>query len=562
MSRTRTMPIQHLARFLLCFCIIIIDLFAFHSSVVDHSIFQSSVRSAAAHAHYTSEMDGIYWPQGQALPNFASPEELDVARVTNLPGDLSLLLGTLQGLVNRSRPQIYLQEGMPAEGANTWLQSLNIPYILHSDPWEVVDKYINTARGVIVYDPRIIDTVNVATTMAGLYDGVVASPQLMKKLTAAPYNLPVLADLRGKFASNLQANIWQVQHLWPYVSHRMLIGIRATTPSRLVGHATTYGYLRDYAVANRAMVFWFSLLNPTEVNLFRQVLSTVKPGTPYLGWYDKEFRGVRLTSSYGVYTIAADFFSNLTVFSGVRAPSLIQRTAPTPPLRNKIYVTFTMSEGDNFQYIQHAMRHLWEDPQRGQVPLNWSINPLLYDAAPTMLNYYQLTASTNDYLVAGPSGAGYAYPSSWLFRNVNSFMHQSYNYMQKAGLHVIFVIDDQRTIPRYVSNAYSEYAHASGILYNWWNPISYTTVSAGRIPLSKQVTATNRRDMLNAIRLSARHWNGRSPLFLSALAISWNLSPTDIKYVADHLGPNYTVVRGDQFFELFRASRRLPPAQY
>ncbi|GCE21717.1 LLM class flavin-dependent oxidoreductase [Dictyobacter kobayashii] len=422
----------------------------------------------------------------------------------------------------------------------------------------MVDKYIATARGVIVYDPHIIDSVNVATTMAGLDDGVVVSPQLMKRLTAAPYNMSVLADLRGKFSSNLQANIWQVQNLWPRASHRLLVGLLPTTPSQIAGHVTTYGYLRDYAVANRAMVFWFSLQSPTEINLFRQVLSTVTPGTPYLGWYDKEFRGVRLTSSYGVYTIAADYFSNLTVFSGVRAPSLLQKTAPSLPLRNKIYVTFTMSEGDNFQYVQHAMRHLWEDPQRGNVPLNWSINPLLYDAAPTMLNHYQLTASANDYLVAGPSGGGYAYPSNWLFSNLNSFMRQSNNYMQKAGLHVIFIIDDQTTIPSYVSHAYSAYAHTSGILYNWWNPISRMTVSAGNLPVSTQVTATTRLDMLKAIRLSASQWNGRSPLFISALAISWNLSPTDIKYVVDHLGSNYRVVRGDQYFQLFRAARGCP----
>ncbi|GLV60886.1 hypothetical protein KDH_77050 [Dictyobacter sp. S3.2.2.5] len=565
MSRAHTTPIQHLARFLLCSAIIVVELFGVHVPVVNHAVFHLPVRAASAHTravHGTHDTYGISWPQGQALPRFAAPEELDVARVTDQPGDLCLLLATLQGLVNRNRPQIYLEEGQPAEGVDTWLQSLGVPYIVHDDPWEVIYKYIATARGVIVYDPKIIDTVNVATTMAGLYDGVVVSPQLLKRLTGTTYNMPILADLRGKFSSNLQADIWQVKNLWPLASHRLLIGLLPTTPSRLLGHVTTYGYLRDYAVANRAMVFWFSLQSPTQVGLFRQVLADVKPGTPYLGWYDKEFRGVRLTSSYGVYTIAADYFSNLTVFSGVRAPSLIQRIAPTTPLRNKIYVTFTMSEGDNFQYVQHAMRRLWDDPERGQVPLNWSINPLLYDAAPTILNHYQLTASANDYLVAGPSGGGYAYPSNWLFSNLNSFMRQSSTYMRKTGLHVIFILDDRLAIPAYVSKAYSQYAHTSGILYNWWNPISYTTISTGNMPVSTQVTATSRQEMLNAIRLSASRWNRRSPLFLSALAISWSLSPTDIKYVADHLGPNYVVVRGDQYFKLFRKARGLPAAQY
>ncbi|GCE21716.1 GxGYxYP domain-containing protein [Dictyobacter kobayashii] len=120
MSRTTTTPIQHLARCLLCFGIITIELFCFNVSSVNHNVFQPQARSASAHArlasHYADGADGIYWPQGQALPIFASPDELDVARVTNQPGDLCLLLATLQGLVNRSRPQIYLEEGEPAEG--------------------------------------------------------------------------------------------------------------------------------------------------------------------------------------------------------------------------------------------------------------------------------------------------------------------------------------------------------------------------------------------------------------------------------------------------------------
>src|SRR4029453_5562279 len=44
-----------------------------------------------------------------------------------------------------------------------------------------------------------------------------------------------------------------------------------------------YGYLRDYAVANKAMVFWLDSNVPEQKALFEKILSDVKPGTPYLG---------------------------------------------------------------------------------------------------------------------------------------------------------------------------------------------------------------------------------------------------------------------------------------
>lgn len=173
---------------------------------------------------------------------------------------------------------------------------------------------------------------------------------------------------------------------------------------------------RDYIVATRALVFWLDPLLPVEANLFSQIPSKVEADTPYLGWFvgGHEADGVTLCAQYGVPVLAADFFNNATVFGGVRANvKASQPSVQTPPLQNKVYVTLTMSEGDNLQYDQHRMRQIWDDPNRGKEPLNWSTTPLLLDAGPAMLSYYQQTQTANDFLIAGPSGAGYTYPGDW-----------------------------------------------------------------------------------------------------------------------------------------------------
>ncbi len=102
-----------------------------------------------------------------------------------------------------------------------------------------------------------------------------------------------------------------------------------------------YGYLRDYAVANKAMVFWLSTSVPEEKALFEKILSDVKPGTPYMGWFDNDFEGevagIDITSKHGVYVLPSDWFHNMTVFSGTKHKNVKMKKPTTPKLENKIY---------------------------------------------------------------------------------------------------------------------------------------------------------------------------------------------------------------------------------
>ena len=79
-----------------------------------------------------------------------------------------------------------------------------------------------------------------------------------------------------------------------------------------------------------------------------------------------------------------------------------------PKLDNKAYVAVFISDGDNIQYTQRAMRRIWDRaaPHRGKVPLNWTIAPGLVDIGPGILNYYYTTATEKDCFVTGPTGMG------------------------------------------------------------------------------------------------------------------------------------------------------------
>lgn len=87
--------------------------------------------------------------------------------------------------MNRSEPRIYLIENQE-EGRFAWLNDLDVPYKVHDDYWNIFAAYKQEVKGIIVYDPQVPDTINVATTLAGLKDAVVASPELALKLSSAP----------------------------------------------------------------------------------------------------------------------------------------------------------------------------------------------------------------------------------------------------------------------------------------------------------------------------------------------------------------------------------------
>ncbi|UVI33356.1 GxGYxYP domain-containing protein [Paenibacillus spongiae] len=647
----------------------------------------------------------ISWPEKQALPSFSKVKQLDVADVYNAPGDIKLLMATLQGIVNRVEPRIYLLENKE-EGKFTWLNDLNVPYKVRDDYWQIVRTYKNEISGIIIYDPKIPDSVNVATTLAGLKGAVVASPELAEKLQAAPYDLKVLNDLQGKFKDRMDAYNWQYENLWSTTTHRMLVGLSPYTSVRLPdnqedlfkvvaeektqerdaknrqvydldlsaslgksdvylrfadafpqdgwgtavhevtikadgktiaqfipgtpeeepflydrqssqvsegsgGHrfadnnryfiykftppANTskltasvemwnqykvsvgnvqpvsseqmepYGYLRDYAVANQAMVFWLDSNVPEQKALFEKILSDVKPGTPYLGWFNNdvegEFSGVEITSNHGVYVLAADWFSNLTVFSGTKANKAKAKAADTPKLENKIYVTYTFSEGDNFQYNQHRMRILWDDPNRGKVPLNWTSSPLLYDGAPVMLNYFNETATDNDLIIAGPSGAGYFYPNAWPTDSFSAFLKQSYSYLEKTGMTIPYVLNrvNGENVPLSDAHAaaYMKEYKASGLFLSWEDRHGVEIID-GKLPVSTIQGMSTVEDGKRILADAKAKWDGKSPLFVSLGLLAWSLTPSDIAELQASLGSEYEAVRADQYFALIREANGLP----
>lgn len=463
------------------------------------------------------------------------------------------LFASLKGIINRTQPRIFSYEGDAfAEGKYTWLQSLGLNWNEPADKWSLITRYRSELEGLIVYDPAQTHTINLATMLAKDRKALIVSPALLSRLRSAPYNLPVLLDLRGLYTSKLQVYQALYNTYWPTLDHRLLIGLNPDAQKAA---------LREYATALGAAVVWLDPAVPAESSLLNSFLSSMPAGSNYMGWWPEEGAGVERGSTYGISTIASDWCSNLTVHSGMPRTVNLAPMPPKPTLQNKIYVAFILSDGDNLQYVEHLMRKLWNNPDRGSVPIGWTLSPAMLDAMPGALNFYWQTSTVNDNLISGPSGYGYIYPNSWPNQSLlDQFVAKTETYNRRAGFRVVTVWNTiTGGINQNVGQSFA--ANAPSLLgltaQNTGGGLTIYSSSLPGMALGCNY-CTGEQAMKDHIATAASGWNGASPRFIIIQAQPWtNVTPTSFKNVATSLNTNYVVVRPDHLFQLIREANGL-----
>lgn len=320
-----------------------------------------------------------------------------------------------------------------------------------------------------------------------------------------------------------------------------------------------FPYFRDYITATKAMVFWLPPGGPGG-ELMTEIFDATETATPYLGWFSGavagEHSGVGLASLAGMEVLAADFYVNGTVHGG--APRTIRPAPPVrrvPRPRRKIYVTFTFGEGDNIQYCQHRMRTLWDHEARGTVPTNWTIDPLLLDIGPAIFAYYQQTATKNDLLIAGPSGAGYTYPGLWPEAELDAFTRLTGRYMRATGLNVISCFNnvDHQWAPltERIGRSYEENTPALGMVLAWEKGGHFST-PGGMPVVGDYARFADVADYRENLFEHVADWDGSAPRFVACAIQAWQWTPAEVVELADALDDRFEVVRGDVFFDLIR----------
>ena len=106
-------------------------------------------------------------------------------------------MSCLQGIVNRSKPRLYLiHDGYDELWLNWMKQRGDIDSIRWPELREVFDTYLPEVHEAYIIDPAVPATINVATMMTGVNGGLVTTPKLAYIYTTCPTSTPSIPGAR------------------------------------------------------------------------------------------------------------------------------------------------------------------------------------------------------------------------------------------------------------------------------------------------------------------------------------------------------------------------------
>lgn len=555
-----------------------------HEKMRDESLMQGQTKNQyVPYSRVTKIPEGISWPAGQALPTFATPAAtLDTLEVQVLSPDEQITFSALQGQVNRKRPRIYLLDARSDEGRDTWANTATIgiesrEFFGNEEKFDLVAKYQEEIEGVVLYDPtRSPHYRNLAGTVAGLKRAIPVTAEVQLRLQEQGIDLPVVADLTElNFSSPIEIYRYLQDNYWNQCEKRLMVSAR---PS---GRGGDYHHTRDLAAACGAAVVWLDSRIPEERALMREFLGDMTPGNAVvLGWYSTERSGITTASEFGIGTLPADHYMSASVYSGTDHRIQIPAVPKKPELENKVYIAIFISDGDNIQYTQRAMRRIWDQHarSRGNVAMNWTIAPGLVDIGPGILNYYYTTATPNDCFVTGPSGMGYLMPFNTLEEpgapvglyladedKMDAYCRLTETYLQRSGIRVVTIWDHATPMQRASYEKHCRNLYGATVQNFKDVPSVEGSVENQRVRFDKLVIpyVGSYDHIRSSIDKELRRWDGDAPRFLAYQVSIWGeMKPDRIveleQDVTSAFPDRVRFVRADHYFNLHNEANGLP----
>jgi len=549
---------------------------------------------------------------------------IDLLDVSELTFAERLTANSLQGLVNRQGPRLFLDYGNYDDPNTRKTNSVQMT----EDDWfgkyrevlkrndldnldqyrtrydirihELKDllagifKYRDLLKGMVLFDPALPESINLALMYSGLQDLLVVHPDHVKVIREY-YGIEVNIDLRGRFSDRVSLYKWAYENLF-----------KQCTPGTVAHYEPTWqrAEFTDYIVQNKLFSFslscfkkgglrslgqklllmlvagplglrnflfntkidhlvcslgmWLLGLGSPETRLGTQIQMSVKP-LPYptiLGWHtdrDDEFAFMLSISANGLRLGPTFLASNYSFHSQLPAQSALKQHYMAPgevALEDKIYLTFTLSDGDQFTLMNTAEVGNWRRPERGLVPFNWEVQPLLVELAPALLENYYQNLSANDMLVAGPSGAGYLIPP--LVPDLPAYMRESARLCDQSDIRITTsytcnipqrVINDHANAPGNFLGYIAGYFHLSKTPMTMAGKrplVSYAWPHLSQIGLPAEQVLSGIRGLIEA--------PGPQTRFIACHLFAYRTTVADVYHFVQTLDPQKVkVVRADEF---------------
>ena len=372
---------------------------------------------------------GMQWADDQMLPIFSQPaDDMDMIFKDYLDDEEKVSFGTLQGLVNRSKPRISIYERNKDNAL--WYDLLGFnnskPEYTKETKYELAVKYKDEIKGFVLYSSEKSHHYrNLAQSIANAHDGFIpvtksVIQELNNKNIGKDFSAAkgTIIDISGMVQTNT-ADIYEYLYNSPewknVLSKRLIINLDPSSPGKFTN--------RDIAAAAKAAIIYLDTKTSAsgERKIFNWLLKDMADARDInndtavvLGFVTEEASGLGMISKYGIGLVPSDFYYDTTVFAGSDHVVYNAPVPRRPALANKVYIALYMSDGDNIQMNQRLHRDIWrtelDAKVRGNIAVNWSLAPAGADIGPGILNYYYSNMTDKEYMVAGPSGVAYFVP--------------------------------------------------------------------------------------------------------------------------------------------------------
>jgi len=499
-------------------------------------------------------------------------EDLLVVDVEALSLEEQLTFAALQGIVNREAPTLYLvglrsaQDFVVDPSAEVWLEdAVDLP-TERVEPDEALRRLLPRTEGLVVWDPAVaIESQDVATTIAGLEDLVPVDPATAERF-ADEYDMEVVRDLRDLGLTDPYEVIeWAIDNLGPADE----FGFPVWT-GRPRNNKPIQPGLRDWAVMNRGFVF--DADPATEPALLRRVLDLFPPGTPVYGYpfFDTEVyastgiavnEGIAaaLVADAGHWLVPTTDAANLSVHVhlGPAEAKPAWDDTPRTPDPDTTYVTFTISDGDAMGYDQTLLRHLHlDDLGPDTVPLGVSISPYLATDAPKIWDWIVENVPDQVRFVAGPSGAGYAYP--YAMADLDGYLDHSREMLDRYGLRSTWILEPPLTpspspdvLERFVARTEPSLLLTD---YGGKSPEPPTVSFVDGVPVVHTVLVGNSSEDIAAIVRDVAGTQPPGARFVSIGLTAWTTTAADAEAAMAALGEGFEAVAPDAFAGYLRGA--------
>ncbi|MBC7329496.1 hypothetical protein H5T88_03970 [bacterium] len=491
--------------------------------------------------------------------------------IKNVDYDHQLLLFSLQGIVNKKGPRLFYDtkelfwQWRPSD--EKWMEyyakkkGFNFRKI--ESLKELLNLFKNDIKGLAVYDPNIDATRYIACTYAGLEDLIPVSPSMLEK---EPFlkEFPIRRNLLEPKRSNKEWWEWAIANLLPLCNRKMVYSAGHSHDDINLGGDPGIIIGLDFAVSKRMFVFNLSPADkpssiygtpipgyPEDAKLFGEIMDKLDKPAGVWGWAEPEGDFAVRVSSHNNYVMCCgapnlSFHSKAPLSKGFKFLQSYKFTLSNTKLEKKYYIAFVTNEGDTPKIVAGWQAGGWLNPHRGEVAINWGVNPILVAEFPAMMEAYYSTATPNDYFFAGVSGAGYVYIDK--LPDLDSFAKHTSHYLKLADEEVIDAWSTSESL-----KLYSRYAKIADLLGMLRNPrgeakINYLENGTPLIEPDASIFYISGTEPPKEIadrirRVAERH---KPPFFIEVYGGVSENCPLYYKAIMDELGDKYKAVRLDE----------------